>query len=84
MKQIFDKAPLNHYIKGLELNDNFDSLILWVVLGLSILIFSNAISSISYQYSLCFLATIKTFLLLNTKDRLKQYKEKFDAFYNEK
>jgi|TARA_R110002060_G_scaffold9059_2_gene13533 hypothetical protein len=82
MKKIFDKQSVYNYMNGIDMNEKFDTLVLFIALTLSILLFCDFIDAQTYQYVLCIIATVKTFLVLNTKAKMKIYCSKFNEFYN--
>lgn len=83
MKEIFDKKYIHCYMKGLIRNEIYDSLVLIITLAMSIFLFIDVINAKNYQYAICVLAAVKTFLMLNTKSKLKLYCRKFNEFHNE-
>lgn len=82
MKKIFDKASLHGYLRGVELNEKFDTIIIIVVILLSLMLHWDILHYKTYLNILCVVVALKTFLILNTKAKLKLYCKEFNRFYN--
>ena len=82
MKKIFDKATLIVYLQSVKRDDRLDNLGLVIISILSLVFAFDLISQNTYQYSLCFFVSVKVFLFLNTKGKIKAYTNKFNQFYN--
>lgn len=82
MKKIFDQASLYNYMQSVQRDNKLDNIGLTIILALSVLFLFNIIGPAVYKYSLTLLFTVKVFLILNTKSKIKNYAVKFNDFYN--
>jgi hypothetical protein len=82
MKQIFDKSSLLSYIRSEKRLNKYDNIALIILASACMLFILSIIDYDALNIITSILISCRIFLSLNLKAKLKEYKNKFDEFYN--